>query len=136
MKFKDKVEALETYLVEHGEKKRMASPPLLRLLWKFGLEVPPPIFLSFGKIALFLGGYFGTFWGAFMYFFFWRKKEGNDIALNITQAVFSGVLFGVFMAAYFVRKKQKLKLPDWNHFPPQRENDTEPAVGAYGENAS
>lgn len=35
------------------------APPPFRLLWALGLEVPPPLFLGFRKLALLMGACFG-----------------------------------------------------------------------------
>lgn len=109
MKFNEKTKYLEQLLVESGEKKAWGSPPLYKLFWKFGWEIPPPLFQSFKMNFLCFGGYFGIFWGTTMYFFFWRKDEGNDLTINIAAAILAGVLFGVSMAWCFVNINAAIK---------------------------
>jgi Family of unknown function (DUF6404) len=46
------------------------APPLYRLLWRMGVETPPPHFASLGSIALLMGLFFGMSWGLVSGFWF------------------------------------------------------------------
>ena len=92
------------------------APPLYRLLWRIGIEAPPPHFASFGSIALLMGLFFGVFWGLVMWFTIWREDD-MPIALALTTSAIAGLLFGVIMAAYFRWRARKLALPPWQDYP-------------------
>jgi len=92
------------------------APPFYRLLWRMGIEVPPPHFASFGSIALMMGLYFGVAWGLFMWFVIWRD-ENMPIVIAVITSVLAGVLFGVAMAAFFRWRARKLALPRWEDYP-------------------
>ena len=48
MTHQEKLAHFEKHLKERGFWKSNAKPPVFWLLWKLGIEVPPPYFLSFG----------------------------------------------------------------------------------------
>jgi hypothetical protein len=62
-----KVDHLIQELDHQGVSSTMAAPPLFRLLWALGLEVPPPLFLGLLQYALVLGIPFGFLWGVGMW---------------------------------------------------------------------
>lgn len=41
--------------------RHMAAPPAWRVLWRMGIEAPPPLFMSFLPVALVLGTFFAAF---------------------------------------------------------------------------
>ena len=55
-----KTRALEL-LSNTGMARSHYAPPLIRLLWKAGVQVPPPHFQSFLRTALGMGLWFGMF---------------------------------------------------------------------------
>src|SRR4051812_10526784 len=63
-----KVAHLLEDLKQRGISEYTTAPPFYRLLWRMGLETPPPHFASFGSIALTLGVFFGVGWGLLMWF--------------------------------------------------------------------
>ncbi len=40
------------------------APPLLRILWRLGIRLPPLPFMPFWQVAVLTGGLWGTSWGA------------------------------------------------------------------------
>ncbi len=73
------------------------APPLIRLLWKAGVQVPPPHFQSFLRAALGMGLWFGMFWGVVMWIFFWSRSDAatplSPLAALVA-ACAAGRLFG------------------------------------------
>ncbi|NRG24045.1 DUF6404 family protein [Klebsiella michiganensis] len=90
------------------------APPLLRLAWKAGLKIPPLPFASFWQITLLMGGWFGPAWGISMWFFNWQDT-GMLPAVATTMSIFSGIFFGVSMAAFHLWRKKVNNLPDWDN---------------------
>jgi len=94
-------------------------PPLLRLLWRLGLDVPPPHFATFWNNVLYNGSLFAVFWGLLMWFIPWFREERSLLRVLVL-AGFMGVFFGLWMAAYYARGRRKYNLPSWKDFnPPQ-----------------
>ncbi len=62
-----KVDHLIQELDHQGVSSTMSAPPLFRLQWALGLEVPPPLFLGLLQYALVLGIPFGVLWGVGMW---------------------------------------------------------------------
>jgi hypothetical protein len=91
-----------------------AAPAAFRMLWRLGVEVPPPHFASFWMLTLFMGVFFGVFWGLIMWAFVWRDMP---IALVLISAGLGGLLFGLAMAAYYRWHAGKLGLPRWEDYP-------------------
>lgn len=88
------------------------APPLHRLLWKLGVNIPPPPFTFFWHNVLLFGPSFGLTWGIFMWFTTWQPQ-----CVNLTTALLSsamaGVFFGVMMAAFHRWRKYVNRLPEW-----------------------
>ncbi len=124
MTHRRKVEHLIEELGNQGVGTYTAAPPLFRLLWALGLEVPPPFFLGFGKLTLLMGTFFGALWGVLwgvgMWLSAWQGEMPVGIAVAITTlaAVFAGLTFGLVMAWYTRWKAARLGLPaSWEDYP-------------------
>jgi hypothetical protein len=113
----EKVDAMIRDLETRGMSAYNSAPPLFRLLWKLGLEVPPPLFWSFAGAALVMGGFFGVVWGLMMWLMLWREQMMSPLAAGISSAS-AGVFFGVVMAAYYSYKRRQLGLPAWKDYSP------------------
>lgn len=90
-------------------------PPATKTLWRLGFEVPPPHFISFGRILLFAGIYFAVGWGVLMYLFT-LLAMGTPVKSPSTFALLSagaGFLFGLSMATYYAYGRWKHGLPSW-----------------------
>lgn len=116
MTHRQKVECLIVDLGRRGVGAYTVAPPLFRLLWLLGLEVPPPLFLGFGKLTLGMGVPFGLFWGAFMWLVQWRT-ESVSVEAAALASVAVVVFFGLSMAAYYRWKAKRLGLPSWANYP-------------------
>jgi hypothetical protein len=92
-----------------------AAPPLHRLLWRCGIAVPPPHFCGFWFNASLMGAVFGPGWGLIMWLFYWSHKS-MPVPWCVAAAGLSGVTFGLFMAAVYLRDTSMCKLPSWREF--------------------
>jgi len=95
------------------------EPPALRLLWRLGVDVPPPHFASFSSTALALGTFFGFAWGLAMWLFLWRAQAVPAETVLIVVFV-AGLLFGTCMASYYAFGRRRYKLPPWNSLQAER----------------
>jgi len=93
------------------------APPLLRLLWRAGWSVPPPVLAGFWFNFLLMGGFFGVFWGIAMWVIQWR--HGAPPGLMVAVSLATGAGFGLFMALYFRHVARKHRLPSWQSFDAQ-----------------
>ena len=50
-----KVQAMYRHMDALGVSRSTAAPPLWRLLWRAGIEIPPPLFIPFLSAALGMG---------------------------------------------------------------------------------
>ena len=89
-------------------------PPMVLLMWRLGIQVPPPHFASFGLNALWSGTFFGVIWGTFMWLFQWRQEP---FFVVIGAPVLAGILFGLIWALYYAHAHKKYKLPNWKDLP-------------------
>ncbi len=110
MDFKQRRTAALALLAATGIMRSNYEPPLLRMLWRAGFEVPPPHFARSWKVGLIAAAYFSVAWGTMMWLF------GQARALEVlgASALVAGVLFGVAMGAYYAYGKRKYALPDWD----------------------
>ncbi|MEN1930190.1 DUF6404 family protein [Luteimonas sp. MJ250] len=112
MKHHEKLEEMYRHMAMLGVPKNTAAPPLWRLFWRFGVEVPPPLFTPFIPGALAMSAFFSLFWGLLMWAVLWAR-QGMPISLMAASALAAGALFGLIMAAYFRHLARKHKLPSW-----------------------
>lgn len=132
MTHQEKVEYLIEELGHQGEGAYTVAPPLFRMLWRIGREVPPPFFIGFGKLSFLMGTFFGVLWAVlfnvFMGVWVWWQA-GLDLAglvgalvgamlLVPLSAVIAGVPFGLIMAWYYRWRAQRLGLASsWEDYP-------------------
>ena len=115
MTHKEKIKKMFEELPKKGIKQYNFAPPIYRLLWKLGVEIPPPPFSSFLYDFLFAGVGFGTLWGLLMWFVFWQPKNFPAIIAIISSAM-AGILFGLSMAVILRHKAKKHNLPLWKDY--------------------
>lgn len=116
MTHKEKINKMLEELPKKGIKKSYLNPPLYKLCWKLGFELPPPLFASFFNSFLLAGIYFGIFWGLSMWLFFKLEHENQPIIPHIIISILSGILFGLSMAIIYKIKKKKYNLPSWENY--------------------
>jgi len=115
MTHREKVDLLIEELEEEGVNAFTVAPPLFRLLWLFGLKVPPPLFLGFFTLTVLFGIFFGVLWGEVMWLLQWKAGlVGVEIAVLIS--ALAGLLFGLTMAGYYRWKAASLDLPSWKRY--------------------
>lgn len=88
------------------------APPLYRLLWSAGINMPPPHFAGFARNFLLNGVWFGCAWGALMWFGTW-SENGVPILHALLLSVITGAAFGLVMAFYYRYGARKYQLPQW-----------------------
>jgi Family of unknown function (DUF6404) len=88
------------------------EPPLLRLLWRLGLNVPPPHFAGFFSTAAIEGVFFGVLWGFLMWLLVWSSRGMTFTPVAVLSAL-TDLFFGLAMAGYYAQGKHKYKLPTW-----------------------
>ena len=111
----DKLERMRKHMLALGVSPSTAAPPLWKLLWRLGIDLPPPLFMGFWQTALLMGSFFGLFWGLFMWLFMW-SRQGMPVWIMLSSAILAGVLFGLCMAAYFRHLARKHRLPSWSAY--------------------
>ncbi|QGY32702.1 DUF6404 family protein [Pantoea cypripedii] len=89
------------------------APPLHRLLWKLGVNIPPPPFTTFRSNMFIFSIMFGPAWGLMMWLILW-KNAGNGLVSVLLTSVCAGLLFGFSMAAFHYWRKVVNKLPAWD----------------------
>lgn len=113
MTFDEKKERALALMAEKKMWRCNYAPPFLRLLWRLGVQIPPPPFMSFWLNVLCFGGFFGTIWGLFMWFTTW-KSECYSVLMALQTSLQVGLPFGLMMALYHYWRKRVNKLPDWD----------------------
>jgi hypothetical protein len=116
MTHRQKVNHLVRDLGKRGVGGFTVAPPLFRLMWLLGLEVPPPLFLGFFTLTLLTGGFFGVLWGVVMWLIQWQSGR-IPVEVAVLTAAGTGLLFGLTMAAYLRWKARQLGLPSWEDYP-------------------
>lgn len=112
----EKINYLLKDLGQRGVGKYTVAPPAFRLLWRMGIEVPPPHFAGFWSLALGMGTFFGVLWGIFMWLLFWRAQDLSAGAV-VGFSALAGLVFGLIMAGYYRWHRRRLALPRWEDYP-------------------
>ena len=103
--------------IARGIRRSDAAPPLYRLLWAAGVDARPPHYASFGRNALLMGGFWGTFMAVFAaaYASYLHPGAGAGvIAAAIGIALSGAVAFGLAMAMVFRARARNAGLPSWD----------------------
>ena len=109
MKEPEKLEALFCHMDALGVPRSTAFPPAWRLLWRAGWRVPPPLFLSFGILAVATGLAFGVFWGLAMLL----MSTFTSVSVTWSSACLAGICFGLLFSALMRMKASRYNLPSW-----------------------
>ena len=124
MTHQQKVDRLITELSQQGVGSYTVAPPLFRLLWALGLEVPPPLFLGLLPNTVVMGTTFGVLfgvpWGVVMWLWEWQGQlpAGFAVLLSVLAGLLAGVVFGLVMAVLIRRQAARLELPpSWEDYP-------------------
>lgn len=88
------------------------EPLYLRILWRFGFDVPPPHFLSFFQAATVATVWFALAFGTAMWILVW-SKQGWTVLSAIAIACATGAFWGGGMAIYYACDRRKYGLPTW-----------------------
>ncbi len=75
------------------------APPLLRILWRLGIRLPPLPFMPFWQVTVLMGGLWGISWGCAMWFIYWGPSgmvAGEAIIISITGGGFVRTVHGLF----------------------------------------
>jgi hypothetical protein len=108
-----KTDRLVSELKAKGVGRNWSSPPLFRILWALGIEVPPPLFMHFFPLAVLIGGFvFAMMATLRLWFLGLRADLPGDFLLISTTAGFVGLLG----SWNFRRKAQKLQLSSWESY--------------------
>lgn len=112
-----KIENYEQQMAASGIGRSTASPPAWRMLWRFGVQVPPPLFLAFLPLLLILGSTFGLLFGLGTWLFGAVGFVDFSLSSIPMRAAFAGLFFGLFMAAYYRNLARKHNLGSWASYP-------------------
>ncbi|MFC0682901.1 DUF6404 family protein [Lysobacter korlensis] len=111
----EKLAAMHQHMIAIGVPASTAAPLAWRLLWRLGVEVPPPLFVPFATGALAMSGAFALVWGLLMWGLFWAR-QGMPASSVVAAALAAGALVGISMAAYFRHLARKHNLPSWAEY--------------------
>lgn len=110
-------------LESQGVDPEEAAPAFFRLLWRRGVKLPPPHFLSFWRLTLVMGAPFALGMAPFVFaslalvWFLAGEPSGvTAVAAGAAVSVASGVLFGLHMAVHYRHEARNLSLPSWERY--------------------
>ncbi|HWW05733.1 DUF6404 family protein [Collimonas sp.] len=116
MPFKEKHSAALSFLASKGIWRSNYAPPLFQFLWLLGVKMPPPHFSSFFVNFIFFGIFFGGAWGRVSLGFKQADEEEQSLIAMVLGAVFSGLFFGLGMAAHYRHSSRRYGVPRWPNF--------------------
>jgi hypothetical protein len=98
------------------------APLIVRLLWKFGVNIPPTHLMTFTGSAALTGTAFGMTLG-FLNLLLAAATGTYRVELLLWIPIGAGVGFGLSMAAYYACGRRKHKLPGWSSLRIGQSND-------------
>jgi hypothetical protein len=122
MTHRQKIDRLIEELRPRGVRPRMIAPPIFRLLWAMGLEVPPPLFLGFVSLAVLSGITFAVLFmalgGVLLWLVFWQGLPFATVVLRmLVMGAIAGPLYGLYVAWFCRREAARLGLPSlWKDY--------------------
>lgn len=87
-----------------------AAPPLLRLIWRCGIDVAPPYYWSFATSVIIFGGVFALLIFCAEVFLLRNYQSWQQPA--VTCAIF-GMIFGLYMAFSTRHTAKRVSLSPW-----------------------
>ena len=98
-------------MIEQGIDEGIAAPPLHRVAWVFGCQIPPPLLASFKTNAYFMGSYFGLAFALVMTVMtIVEASDMNPLMVFLIALPFAGLSFGLIIASYYHVKASSLGL--------------------------
>ncbi|WP_018610036.1 DUF6404 family protein [Uliginosibacterium gangwonense] len=94
------------------------APLAVILLWRVGIDCPPPHMARFGSVATAMGGSFGLAIALGIWAFAHTHASALRGELWLAISAGLGVAFGLGMASYYALARAKHKLPLWKDFQP------------------
>ncbi|MFT3670040.1 MAG: DUF6404 family protein [Pseudoxanthomonas sp.] len=108
--------ALE-HLEATGMRRSTYAPPMFRLFWKMGVQVPPPHMNGFIANVVMIGVFFAVFWGLVMWLILWFWQD-RPFAMMATVSAVTGLLFGVITASSMAYQARQHDVPRWQTLGP------------------
>ena len=109
-------EAALKLLAATGMDRSHYEPPLFRILWDLGINIPPPHFASFRASAIVTGVPFAILWGSCVWLLFLRAENASLLTVLIL-AVLPATVFGSAVASHYAWAARKYRLPTWEGLP-------------------
>ena len=116
MTHREKVVYLLDDVETRGVGRYVAAPPVHRLAWRLGVEVPPPHFQGFIAVFLSFFGSDGLAIGIVSWVLAWTVS-GHDVGVVIKQAMVLGAVSGFLRACAYRRQARRLDLHRWTQYP-------------------
>ena len=108
----EKVARLVSELQAKGVRRRSIAPLIFRLLWSFGVEIPPPLFLD--SFALGLIGFLSS--APVLGIAYCSFGLTNSVWKAALFGTLAGFIVGGIIALDFRLRAKPLHLPNWDQY--------------------
>jgi len=116
MTHKEKVDHFVEEMKSKGVRTWDSAPPISRLLWKLGFEVPPLMFIDSKVSGIISGILFGISFELLSLVPLFGTPRQFSIYTFIIEGLIVGSLFGYVMATWYKHQYKKYNLPDWKDY--------------------
>lgn len=107
----DKIRQFVNSAAENGISPSVAFPSVWRIVWRLGVDLPPPHFMSFWHLTLFSGTLAGILCGILTWITGWESGFIGMVGL------LGGGLIGLSVALYYTVRGRTLDFPPWSEMP-------------------
>jgi len=108
----EKLMVMRAHFAALGISPITGAPRIWRVLWFFGVPVPPLVFLRFATVFVVTGGFFAALWGLLMWLAFWVHR-GESLWVVAGLPIVAGALFGFVNAKRARNIARTYSLPLW-----------------------
>ena|ERR1700683_1567151 len=112
MTHSEKIARLISELSAKRVKERTIAPPIFRLLWALGIEIPPPLFIHFFPFAVWVYLFVAPVMGVL----YWMVGLANSPSWAVIFGALAGLIVAFPTALSFYWKGKTLNLPAWEDY--------------------
>ncbi|MDQ8209700.1 DUF6404 family protein [Coraliomargarita sp. SDUM461003] len=118
MKLKDKITYFESDMSDRGEAVGDFITPIHRVLWKFEVDLPPPVFCGKGMNFLVTTSIMFLICGSIYVAF-----NSNEIIESLLKSFVVSCGVGIYDMIINAKRRNRLSLGSWEQYPPSDETN-------------
>lgn len=114
MTFKQKANCFSKELCERGLPRRRFIPLFFPLLWRLGINLPPPVFWGYWQVTVYCGALILSvmIFGSIIF-----NYSATGVLRVVTVVIFMDLIYGFLVAEYFRKQRERYSWGEWEQYP-------------------